>query len=111
MKTAPTNKAITKKKKPVSKPKASSKVAAARQEKSVTTTATAKAPRPGTKKALVLDLLQRKGGVTRTELAEATGWSGPFVHGFISWTVKKIMAVPVVSTKTDDGERTYTLSA
>jgi hypothetical protein len=67
--------------------------------------------REGTKKALVLSLLQRPGGVTRTELAQATGWTGPFVHGFILWTVIKKVGLPVVSTKDESGERTYTLQS
>jgi hypothetical protein len=70
-----------------------------------------KAPRPGTKRYLVLELLNRKGGATRTEIMNATGWDKTFVDGFIGWTVKKTFGLPVVTTKADDGEKTYTVQA
>lgn len=51
----------------------------------------AKQPREGSKKGLVISLVERPEGATRTELSKATEWSGQFVHGFISWTVAKYM--------------------
>ena len=71
----------------------------------------AKTPREGSKRALIISLIGRPKGATRTELCEATGWKPAFTDGFIAWTVKKTFALPVVSTKGADGERTYTLQS
>jgi hypothetical protein len=54
--------------------------------------AEAKGPREGSKKALVLAAVESKQGASRKALAEATGWSEAFVHGFLGWTVKRHLA-------------------
>ena len=57
--------------------------------------------RPGTHEA--------RGGVTAKELMSVTGWQAHSVRGFISGTLGKKMGLTVVSTKGENGERTYTI--
>jgi hypothetical protein len=67
--------------------------------------------RDGSKTAKVLDLLKRAGGVTAKELMKATGWQPHSVRGFLSGTIGKKMGLTVISTKGEDGERTYSVKA
>ena len=67
--------------------------------------------RDGSKTAKVLDLLKRPGGATSKELMKATGWQPHSVRGFLSGTVSKKMGLAVTSTKTEDGERTYSVKS
>lgn len=69
------------------------------------------AGRDGSKTAKVLDLLKRPGGVTAKELMKATGWQPHSVRGFLSGTIGKKMGLAVISTKGEDGERTYSLKS
>jgi len=71
----------------------------------------AKGARDGSKTAKVLDLLKRAGGVTGKDLMTATGWQPHSVRGFLSGTVGKKMGLTVVSTKGEDGERSYSIKA
>ena len=59
----------------------------------------------------ILDLLKRPDGATLAELMKATGWLAHSVRGFLSGTVGKKLGLAVVSTKVEDGERTYSLKA
>jgi Protein of unknown function (DUF3489) len=68
-----------------------------------------KAARDGSKTAKILDLLKRPGGATSKELMKATGWLPHSVRGFLSGTVRKKMRLTVTSTKSEDGERTYSV--
>ena len=68
-----------------------------------------KAARDGSKTAKILDLLKRPGGATSKELMKATGWLPHSVRGFLSATVRKKMGLTVISTKGEDGERTYSV--
>lgn len=72
--------------------------------------AQASGPREGSKEALVVALLSRKGGVTRAEVAKATGWLEHSVGGFMSGTAKTKLGLPVESYKTEKGERAYRLT-
>jgi hypothetical protein len=65
--------------------------------------------RDGSKTAKVLDLLKRSGGATAKELMKATGWQPHSVRGFLSGTIRKKMGLTVVSTKGEDGERSYSI--
>lgn len=70
-----------------------------------------KPARPGSKTAKVLELLQRPGGVTAKELIKATGWLPHSVRGFLSGTVSKKMGLTLTSSKSDNGERIYSVEA
>jgi hypothetical protein len=65
--------------------------------------------RAGSKAATVLELLKQPGGVSLKSLMKATGWQAHSVRGFLSGSLRKKMALTIVSTKSDDGERTYAL--
>jgi hypothetical protein len=67
--------------------------------------------RDGSKTAKVLGLLKRPNGVTLKELMKATGWQPHSVRGFLSGAIRKKMGMTVTSTKTEDGERTYSVKA
>jgi hypothetical protein len=67
--------------------------------------------RHGSKTEKVLDLLKRPGSVTAKELIKATGWQPHSVRGFLSGTVGKKMGLAVTSTKSEDGERSYSVKA
>ena len=67
--------------------------------------------RTGSKTAEVLDLLKRANGVTLAELMKATGWQAHSVRGFLSGTVRKKLGLDVVSTKGEDGERSYSIKS
>jgi len=65
--------------------------------------------RTGSKAAKVLELLKRPDGASSKELMKATGWQAHSVRGFLSGTVSKRMGLNLVSAKSDDGERRYSL--
>ena len=69
----------------------------------------AEGARDGSKTAKIVDLLKRDGGATAKDLIKATGWQAHSLRGFLSGTVGKKMGLTVVSTKGDDGERTYSV--
>ena len=64
-------------------------------------------PREFSKKAIVLDMLKRKGGATMAEIAKETGWQNHTIRGFISGTLTKKMGLVIESTRSEAGERTY----
>jgi hypothetical protein len=41
----------------------------------------------------------------------ATAWQAHSVRGFLSGTVGKKLGLAITSTKTEDGERTYSIKA
>ena len=71
----------------------------------------AKGPREGSKTETILGLLRQKGGSTLRALMEATAWQAHSVRGFISAVVTKKMGLAVESTRSGDGERTYSVNA
>ncbi len=71
----------------------------------------AAAARAGSKTDKVLELLKRPGGVTAKELMKVTAWQPHSVRAFLSGTVGKKMGLTVTSTKSEDGERTYSVKA
>ncbi len=69
------------------------------------------AVRPGTKQALLIDLLKRKKGATIEKIVAATGWQPHSVRGAISGTLKKKLGLKVNSEKPGDGPRRYRIVA
>ncbi len=69
------------------------------------------AARPGTKQALLIDLLKRKKGATIDEAVAATGWQPHSVRGTISGALKKKLGLMVTSEKPGDGPRRYRIVA
>ena len=69
----------------------------------------ASAARDGSKTATILEMLKRPGGAIAKELLKATGWQPHSLRGFLSGTVGKKLGLTVVSTKGEDGERTYSV--
>ena len=65
--------------------------------------------REGSKTEIVLGLLKRGGGVTSVELMEVTGWQAHSVRGFLSGTIGKKMGLTLVSEKSPNGARIYSL--
>ena len=85
-------------------PKAAPKVKAAKTTK-------AKGVREGSKTETILGLLKRPGGVGMKELMKATAWQAHSVRGFLSAVVGKKMKLAVESTRAENGERTYSVTA
>jgi hypothetical protein len=63
--------------------------------------------RPGTKQALLINLLKRKRGATIAEIVEATGWQPHSVRGAISGALKKKLGLTVTSEPTGKRGRVY----
>jgi hypothetical protein len=58
----------------------------------------------------VVELLKQPGGATLKEIMKATDWQAHSVRGFLSGTVGKKMGFKVESTKSESGERTYSIA-
>ena len=70
----------------------------------------APAARSGSKQALLIDLLKRKGGATIDEAVAATGWQRHTVRGVISGALKKKLGLTVVSASVDGRGRVYQIA-
>ncbi len=68
------------------------------------------AVRPGTKQALLIELLKRKTGASIDEIMEATGWQAHSVRGAISGALKKKLGLAVSSEKADGRGRVYRIA-
>lgn len=68
-------------------------------------------PKPGSKKALLIDLMARKQGATIDELMTATGWKAHSVRGAISGTVKKLLGRPVTTEKVTGRGRVFRIGS
>jgi len=66
--------------------------------------------RPGTKLALLIDLLKRKTGATVEEAAKATRWQKHSVRGAMSGALKKKLGLTINSTEEARG-RVYRVAA
>ena len=67
-------------------------------------------PREFSKKAIVIELLRRKGGASLAEIAKATEWQNHSIRGFISGALQTKMGLTVESFKNEAGERCYRLT-
>lgn len=63
--------------------------------------------RPGTRQALLVDMLRRDGGASLKVLVQATGWQQHSVRGAISSTVRKKLGLTVVSETVEGRGRVY----
>ena len=63
--------------------------------------------RPGTKQALLIDLLKRKNGATIDDIVAATGWQPHSVRGAISGSLKKKLGLTVTSDPVENRGRVY----
>ncbi len=68
------------------------------------------AVRPGTKQALLIDLLKRKKGATIEAIVAATGWQAHSVRGAISGALKKRLGLAVTSEKVRVRGRVYRIA-
>jgi hypothetical protein len=84
---------------------------ATRTQKTPKAAPRAKGARSGSKTEKILDLLKRPGGASLHQIMKATEWQAHSVRGFISGTLGRKMGLKVVSTKTEGGERTYSVKA
>ncbi len=66
--------------------------------------------RPGTKQALLIDLLKRKKGATIEEIIAVTGWQAHSVRGAISGALKKKLGLAVTSERVGDRGRVYQIA-
>jgi Protein of unknown function (DUF3489) len=55
--------------------------------------------------------MKAPGGTTLKTLMATFGWQAHSVRGFISGTLTQKMGLTVVSTKGEDGQRTYTIAS
>ncbi len=95
----PTQARVAKRRAHVAPPKPKPALTAA-QPKKATTARSSKTEK-------IFDLLKRPGGVTLKQLAKASGWQPHSVRGFLSGTLRKKRGIPIESTKTEGGERSY----
>ena len=65
--------------------------------------------REGSRKAIVIALLEKPEGASLAEIMEATGWQSHSVRGFISGNLVKKSGLKVDSFKRDDGQRAYAI--
>lgn len=69
------------------------------------------AARPGTKQALLIDLLKRKKGATIEKAVKVIEWQPHSVRGAISGTLKKKLGMTVTSDKVKRRGRVYQIVA
>jgi hypothetical protein len=93
--------------------KAPAKTRAKRAKKAPVAAAKPKGTREGSKISRVIEMLKREGGVTLTELMKEMGWQQHTTRALMSagGSLAKKHGLTVVSTKAENGERTYSLPA
>ncbi len=72
--------------------------------------AKAASARPGTKTAIMIELLTSKRGATIAEMMHATGWQAHSVRGFLAGSLRKRHRLAAASDKSEDGPRRYRLA-
>ena len=68
------------------------------------------AVRPGTKQAILIEMLSQPKGATLADLVTATGWQKHSVRGAISGTLKKKLGLAVISAVVEARGRVYRIS-
>jgi hypothetical protein len=68
----------------------------------------ASAPRPESKGAKILAMIERAKGATLAEIQKATDWQAHSVRGFLSTAAKK-HGLKIESTKREAGDRVYSI--
>ncbi len=68
------------------------------------------AVRPGTKQAILIEMLSQPKGATLADLVTATGWQKHSVRGAISGTLKKKLGLAVTSAVVEARGRVYRIS-
>ena len=66
-----------------------------------------RAIRPGTKLALLIGLMARKGGASLDEIRQCTRWQPHSIRGAVSGTLRKKLGLAVVSEWTEGRGRVY----
>jgi hypothetical protein len=69
------------------------------------------ARRSGTKQAQVLAMLRRPKGATVAAIMAATGWQQHSVRGFLAGTVRRKLALPLITEQAEGGVRHYRIAA
>jgi hypothetical protein len=84
-----------------------------RAKKPTAARTTAPGPRDGSKTSRVIELLKREGGVTLQELMTEMGWQSHTTRALMSagGALAKKHGLTVVSTKSENGDRIYSISA
>ena len=95
--------------KPRSGKKASSAARRPKSQKAAKQAKPAAGAREGSKAAKVLGLLRRPDGASLKELMRSTGWLAHSVRGFLSGAVAKRIGFKLVSAKSENGERRYSV--
>ena len=96
---------------PVLPPKDRSTLKANQRKKSIPARKQAtRSVRVGSKTASILDMLKRPNGATIKDLTKVTGWQPHSVRGFISGTLGRKMGLNISSTKTEAGDRRYSVT-
>ncbi len=67
--------------------------------------------RAGTKQAQIIAMLQRPGGATIAEMAEATSWQSHTVRGSLSGALKKKLGLLITTEKVEGRGTVYRLAA
>src|SRR4029453_16402223 len=93
-----------------SRPKAHESKGPPKPKSKAKKTASPAALHPGSKQALLVDLLRRKGGATIAETVKATGWQPHSVRGAISGALKKKLGLAVKSEKVEGRGRVYRIA-
>ena len=72
--------------------------------------AEAKASRPASKQARLIEMLRRPEGATMDEIVKALDWQAHTVRGAMSGALKKKLGLTIESEKVDDRSRVYRIA-